>query len=76
MLHPNIQKAVDVLREEVTDGHRLVARGTDDLIVAAAEELSHLKARVAEVEKLLRTSVETNSNLIAQLADKSGKDET
>lgn len=55
MLHPNLQKAVDVLREEVTDGHRLVARGTDDLIVAAAEELSQLKARVAVLEADLHT---------------------
>lgn len=40
---------------------------------SAVEDAMQAEARVGELEGLLRTSVETNSNLIAQIADKSGE---
>lgn len=53
MLAPSIQRAVDALVEQVTEGHRFIARGTDDLIQAAADELKVSKARVAVLEQAI-----------------------
>lgn len=49
-MHKTISNALVVLTKQVTDGHRHISSGTDELILAAAEELRLSKARVAELE--------------------------
>ena len=50
MLHTTIQRAINVLITQTTDGHIHIARGDDDLIRAAAKELSKLRAKVKELQ--------------------------
>lgn len=62
-------KARVVQLEEERDSHQRVC-------IREMEKLRTYEARVEEIEGLLRTSVKTNSNLIRQISEQTGKAKT